>query len=84
MPYITTFIEVGRSKFCGEKKTEDMPTFDDLLSAIQGKLMSSEIDFQCNPDKLSELHDGITDQVTGIVVVGGFRPVGNFKIERAA
>ena len=82
MAYLTTFTDVGRSKFCGEKKTEDCPTYSDLLSVVRFKLMSSEIDFLCDPRDVENLENGNLHKVNGIVTVGGGRNVGSFNIEK--
>ena len=82
MPYLTTFTDVGRSKFCGEKRTEDAPSYEGLLSAIRGKLMSSEIDFLYNPEELESFSEGKTTCVNGFITAAGWRPVGKFKVEK--
>ena len=84
MSYLTTFIDVGRSKFCGERRTQDAPSYEDLLSAIRGKLMSSEIEFLYNPRDLENLEKGEINKINGIVSCGGFRRVGDFSIEKVS
>ena len=72
--YKITISKLGRSKATVIAKTENFPDHDFLHEMVRKYLASSEIDFFV--DEIAE------NRTTGKVVVGGYRPVGEFVIDQ--
>lgn len=72
MNYKVTITNLGRNKAIIEKISETEPDYNVLYGMVRKHLLSSEIDFMLH-------NDGYP--MTGRVIVGGFRPVGDILIE---
>lgn len=65
------FENVGRDKRNWSAECKKDLDYDWLYSQVKSKLLSSDIDFYLDRN----------DDHKGIIVVGGFREVGSFRIE---
>ena len=72
MQYIVKMWDVGRTKASAEKTFDHEPDYSDLRGMVGCHLASSIVEFFTDAEQLP-----ITD---GRIIVGGFRPVGNFSI----
>lgn len=75
MSYKITITNLGRNKATVEQISETEPDHSILYGMVRRHLLSSEIDFMPH-------NDGYP--MTGKVVVGGFRPVGDVRIDECA
>ena len=73
MKYKAIMKNVGRNKAFEEKTFDHEPEYADLLGMVRRHLLSSLIDFES---------EDIGYPYHGIVIVGGWRPVGKFTIEK--
>lgn len=73
MKYTVKMWDVGRNNASVEKTFDHEPDYSDLRGMVGSHLASSIVEFFTDAEQLP-----ITD---GRIVVGGFRPVGNFSIE---
>ena len=73
MKYKTTITNLGRNHATVIKESDSEPDYGFLRGMVGGHLASSDIDFLAKDDGYP---------MTGRVVVGGFRPVGEILIEQ--
>jgi hypothetical protein len=70
--YKVTFAGVGRAKKSWVSTLDHMPSEDELVKFVRKAKALGSNDIECVFDE---------DLEHGIVVVGGFRPVGAFRVE---
>ncbi len=72
--YKVTMQDVGRTKAHEEKTFDRPPEYEDLYAMVFRHLASSQIDFAVMEETES--------RTAGHVIVGGWRSVGSFSIEK--